>query len=135
MPALSGFIFYSQVRKIMTLAKSVLATAFLQLADQPIIEKHTIEGIGEIGLLQLSLAAQQKWSAAPKDMGAVVLLKNTVCDPETGVLVLESLSEEELKRLPVKTLGSILDKVYKQNGMTKNKDVPEELKNSQADQS
>ena len=30
----------------MTLAKSVLATAFLQLADQQIFEKHTIEGIG-----------------------------------------------------------------------------------------
>lgn len=120
----------------MTLAKSVLATAFLQLADNPVIEKHTIEGLGEIGLLQLSLAAQQKWSAAQKGMGTVVLLKSTVCDPETGVLVLESLSEEELKRLPVKILGLILDKVYKQNGITiNNKEEPEELKNSQADQS
>lgn len=119
----------------MTLAKSVLATAFLQLADNPVIEEHTIEGIGKIGLLQLSLAAQQKWSAAPKDMGTVVLLKNTVCDPETGVLVLESLSDKDLKRLPVPTLSLILEKVYKQNGLIKNKEEPEELKNSQADQS
>ena len=120
----------------MTLVKSALATAFLQLADKPVIEKHTIEGIGEIGLLQLSLAAQQKWSEAPKGMGAVVLLRSTVCDPETGILVLDSLKGEELKRLPVKTFNSILEKIYKQNCMiTKNKEEPEELKNSQADQS
>ena len=120
----------------MTLVKVALATAFLQLAEKQVIEKHSIEGIGEIGLLQLSLAAQQIWSAAPKNMGAVVLLKNTVCDPETGVLALDSLSDEELKSLPMKTFNSILEKIYKQNGIvTQNKEEQVELKNSQADQS
>lgn len=131
--------FCIQVRNIMTLAvKSALATAFLQLAEKPVIEVHNIEGLGEVGLLQLSLSAQQEWSAAEKNMGAVVLIKNTVCDPVTGELVLKELADEDLKKLPMKVLNIIVEKVYKQNGITTKGEEdrePEELKNSPADQS
>ena len=112
---------------------AALALAFLQLAEKPVVETHQIDGLGEFGLLQLSIAGQQKWSAAEKDMGAIVLLKNTVCDPETRELVLEQLSDEDLKKLPLKVLNSILEKVYVQNGIKTKVDEEEaELKNSTA---
>lgn len=125
------------VRKIMTsVVTAALASAFLQLAEKPVVEIHNIDGLGEIGLLQLSLAGQQKWSAAEKGMGAIVLLKNTVCDPATRELVLEQLSDEDLKKLPLKVLNYILEKVYVQNGIkTKGDEEEVELKNSKADQS
>lgn len=129
--------FFLLVRKIMaSVVTAALALAFLQLAEKPVVETHQIDGLGEIGLLQLSIAGQQKWSAAEKDMGAIVLLKNTVCDPETRELVLEQLSDEDLKKLPLKVLNSILEKVYVQNGIKTKADEEEvELKNSTADQS
>ena len=117
--------------------KSALATAFLQLAEKPVIEVHNIEGLGEVGLLQLSLSAQQKWSAAEKSKGSIVLLKNTVCDPETGDLVLNDLDDEKLQQLPLKVVNDILKHVFKQNGIltkTEQDQEPEELKNSTADQ-
>lgn len=129
--------FFVLVRKIMaSVVTAALALAFLQLAEKPVVETHQIDGLGEIGLLQLSIAGQQKWSAAEKNMGAIVLLKNTVCDPETRELVLEQLSDEDLKKLPLKVLNSILEKVYVQNGIKTKADEEEvELKNSTADQS
>ena len=121
--------------------KSALATAFLQLAETPVIEVHNIESLGEIGIKQLSLAAQQEWAAAGNGLGLVTLIKNTVCDPETGELVLKQIPDDELKKLPLKVLNSITEKVYKQNGIAlkgssdSEKDESVELKNSQADQS
>ncbi|ELW81964.1 hypothetical protein ACINWC743_1576 [Acinetobacter sp. WC-743] len=120
---------------------SALATAFLQLAENPVIEVHNIDGLGDIGIKQLSLAAQQEWASAGSGLGLVTLLKNTVCDPHSGDLVLKQLPDEELKKLPLPILNNIVEKVYKQNGIAmsgdKNNQSNEsvELKNSQADQS
>lgn len=133
--------FCIQVRNIMTLTvASALATAFLQLAEKPVIEVHNIDGLGKIGIKQLSLAAQQEWAAAGRDLGLVTLIKNTVCDPETGELVLKQIPDDELKKLPLKVLSNITKKVYKQNDIVLKgdekleKDEPTELKNSEADQ-
>lgn len=121
----------------MTAVQVGLAAAFLQLAKESPVETHNIAGLGEVGLLQLSLQRQQNWSNAAKDMGAIVLIKNTVCDPVTRELVLLEMADEELKNLPLPVVNSLLEKIYIQNGIkTKDKNEEgEELKNSKADQS
>lgn len=116
---------------------TALATAFLNLTEEKVIETHQIDGLGEIGLLQLSLSAQQQWSSAKEGMGSIVLLKNTVCDPATGDLVLKGIEDAKLQQLPIKIVNEIVKKVFKQNGIltkTDKNEESEELKNSTADQ-
>lgn len=116
-----------------------VASLFLAAADHREIETHDIEGLGKVGIKKLSIAARDEWVASEKD-STICLLQNAVCDPDTGILVLKEIQLERLKELPTTIVDSLIEKIFKHNGMKTVKDLREEqqsveLKNSKADQS
>ncbi|WP_151731858.1 hypothetical protein [Acinetobacter ursingii] len=115
-----------------------LAASFLQLAQASKIETHNIDGLGEIGIKELTIENRDIWMKAQKENNnpTVVLLQHTVCEPETGELVLKQVSVDDLKQLPMTVVNDIVGKVFKQNKIETAKTTQsEELKNSDASQS
>lgn len=115
-----------------------LAASFLAIANSPKIEVFNIDGLGQIGLKQLTIENRDTWLKAQKDNdnATIVLLQCTVCEPETGELVLKQLSVDELRQLPMSVVNEIVEKVFDQNGIKTSKDKADaELKNSEANQS
>ena len=116
----------------------VLASLFLSMADNREIETHEIEGLGKVGIKKLSIAARDEWVASDKD-STVCLIQNAVCDSETGELVLKKIAVDRLKELPTSVVDSLIEKIFKHNGIKTVKEAreekqSEELKNSNADQ-
>ena len=112
----------------------VLAAAFLKIADNREIEIHEIEGLGKIGIKRLSIGARDSWLEQTND-SQIYLLQRTVCDPETGELVLDKIDVERLKDLPVDVAENIGMLILKQNGfktVKSNSSESEEIKNSEA---
>lgn len=119
--------------------ESALALAFLNIADNRQIETHEIDGLGKIGLKELSVGLRDEWSKI-KDDSIIWLVQNTVCDPESGEFVLKQIEVARLKELPSKIIDGVVDLVFKQNGfkVATKKEVrmeSQELKNSEANQS
>lgn len=115
---------------------SALTTAFLNVAENRDIEIHDIEGLGKIGIKRLSIGARDAW-IEQSDNQQIYLLQNTVCDPETGELVLDKIDIERLKDLPINIAEQIGKLVFKQNGFKTKEDYgleSDELKNSKASQ-
>lgn len=115
-----------------------LAAAFVKLAENRNIEVHEIEGLGKVGLKQLSISGRDRW-LEEKDSSTACLLQSAVCDPETGELVLKHLSYEDIKELPMNIVDELARKIFKQNNFKTVKELKQddavELKNSVADQS
>lgn len=114
---------------------SALTDAFLNIAGNREIEIHEIEGLGTIGIKRLSIGARDAWLEKPENQ-QIRLMQSTVCDPETGELVLDKIDIERLKDLPVNIAEKIGELVFKQNGFKTVKSGSEsnELKNSEASQ-
>lgn len=94
---------------------SPLATAFLNLADNRQIEIHDVEGLGKVGLKELSIGLRDDWSKIKED-SVIWLVQNTVCDPDTGELVLQQIDVARLKEIPSKIFDAVVSLVFKQNG-------------------
>jgi len=115
-----------------------LAASFVALSSAPKIEVHHINGLGEVGLKELTIENRDIWLKAQKENNnaTIVLLQCTVCEPETGELVLKQLSVDDLSQLPMSVVNNIVELVFKQNGIKTAKEQDnEELKNSEANQS
>lgn len=116
---------------------SALASAFLNIVDNRDIEIHEISGIGKVGIKRLSIGGRDAWMER-EDNQQIYLLQQTVCDPETGELVLDKIDIERLKGLPVDVAEELGLLIFKQNGFKTSRDEGSEsteLKNLEASQS
>lgn len=127
---------------------SALATAFLTMVDHPKIITVDIAGLGSVGIRELNLKTRDEWLEKMKtDNGhqTIFLLQSSVCEPETGELVLNQLTVEQLQGLPVQVVNSIVTEINQLNGFktkeqieaeqSKNGGESEQLKNSETNQS
>lgn len=114
-----------------------LAAAFLALAENKDFVTDEVEGLGKIGLKRLSLADRDAWVEADKDSVAVII-KGSVCDPETGELSLKNLTNDQIKAIPGPIADELVKKIYKHNNIKTLADIqaekeagqePEQLKN------
>lgn len=125
---------------------SALASAFLDLSANPKIVTVEITGLGPIGLREISLKTRDDWLEKVKanEDQTIYLLQNSVCEPDTGELVLKQLSVEDLGGLPAHVVNQIVTEINQLNGFktkdqiaaekAKNDGDSEQLKNSEANQ-
>lgn len=116
-----------------------IAAAFMYSANNRDIEKHEVEGLGEVGLKKLSIGGREDWLRAELSEQPIILIQNTVCDPITGELVLKELTPKQLKELPIPLVEELTKLIFKQNGFktvaeAQAEKESEELKNLEADQ-
>lgn len=116
--------------------QNTLLTAFLNVAACGKPEIHEIAGLGKIGLKGLSIGSRDEWSTT-ENHSTIFLIQNTVCDPETGELVLKGIDVERLKELPASIVDLLVPLIFKQNGFktvaeVKSEAESQELKNSEA---
>lgn len=120
-----------------------LVDSFLNLAENPAIQVHEdIVELGRIGTQAMSIEDRDQWLTLQKENYAsatVVLIQNSVCDPDSGELVLKQVDAEKLKKLPAIVSDKLVKKIFAQNGIkTKADELKEgenELKNSETTQS
>ncbi|MDO7525708.1 hypothetical protein Q5M60_12150 [Acinetobacter baumannii] len=116
-----------------------LINKFLEITTKPHFEVVEVVQLGKIGLRQLTIATRDEWFDAQKNDSKTafpILMKNTVCDPETGDLVLLEIENEELRKLPAVVEKDLFSKICKANGIKTQAEAEqeEELKNSEAGQ-
>ncbi|MCT9271128.1 hypothetical protein KTH70_07330 [Acinetobacter baumannii] len=114
-----------------------LAAAFLAVAENKDFIIDEVEGLGRIGLKRLSLEDRDAWVAAEND-SIPIIIKGSVCDPETGELSLKELNNDQIKKIPGHIADELLKKIYKHNGIKTMAEInaereagkePEQLKN------
>lgn len=122
----------SQKQTVSTVvATSPLATAFLNIAYNRAVDIHEIQGLGKVGLKELSVGLRDQWAKIKED-SLIWLLQQTICDPDTGEFVLKTIEVDRLKEMPTVVFEKLVDLVFEQNGFKGN--GSEELKNLPADQ-
>lgn len=127
---------------------SALATAFLAMVDHPKIATVQIDGLGPIGIREMNLKTRDEWlekTEKDKKNQTIFLLQSSVCEPETGELVLNQLTVEQLQGLPMNVINSIVTEINQLNGFKTKEQIEaekaqnggdsEQLKNSETNQS
>ncbi|EHU2604698.1 hypothetical protein AZH07_RS02215 [Acinetobacter baumannii] len=116
-----------------------LINKFLEITEKPRFEVVEVEQLGKIGLRLLTIETRDEWLEAQKNdpkTAFPILMKNTVCDPDSGELVLQELETEQLRKLPAMVEKDLFSKICKANGIKTQAEAKqeEELKNSEAGQ-
>lgn len=114
-----------------------LINKFLEITAKPNFEVVEVAQLGKIGLRQLTIATRDEWFEAQKNdpkTAFPILMKNTVCDPETGELVLLEIENEQLRKIPALVENDLFSKICKANGIKTQAEAKQEqeLKNSEA---
>lgn len=103
----------------------------IKLSVEP--KQVEIDGLGLVGIRKMTLADRMAWVEAG-NKGGVVLIKRTVCDPESGELSLKEMSDDDLLELPTEVADALLEEIVSHNGLNKKAQESEELKNLEANQ-
>ncbi|HBO4583265.1 hypothetical protein IAF28_09030 [Acinetobacter baumannii] len=116
-----------------------LINKFLEITEKPRFEVVEVERLGKIGLRLLTIETRDEWLEAQKNdpkTAFPILMKNTVCDPDSGELVLQEIETEQLRKLPAMVEKDLFSKICKANGIKTQEEAKreEELKNSEAGQ-
>ncbi|PJG66763.1 hypothetical protein [Acinetobacter seifertii] len=114
-----------------------LINKFLEITEKPSFDVVEVVQLGKVGLRQLTIASRDAWTEAQKDepkTAIAILFQNTVCDPDTGELVLDEVDVEQLSKLPIVVVNDLFLKICKANGIKTQEEAEREaeLKNSEA---
>lgn len=117
---------------------SNLVDKFLGVVGKPTVIKVHVPELGEVGVRTSMLLGERTkfYAERTTETANALLLQQTVCDPETGNLVLSNLSLEEINALPTHVIDPLLDSALVAIGLKKvdSKEGDEELKNLETDQ-
>lgn len=121
-----------------------LADMFLATIGKPAMTIVEVPELGKVGVRTSMLLGERSKFYADRttDTANALLLQKTVCDPETGELVLSNLTLEQINSLPTHVVDPLLDMALPAIGIKKaavEKEAErlveaEELKNSESDQ-
>ena len=121
-----------------------LVDMFLGAIGKPAMTVIEVPELGKVGVRTSMLLGERSKFYADRttDTATAMLLQKTVCDPNTGDLVLAGLTLEQINSLPTHVVDPLLDMALPAIGIKKaviEKETEklveaEELKNSETDQ-
>lgn len=115
---------------------SKLVDMFLGTIGKPSLTVITVPDLGRVGVRTSMLLGERSSFFADRtpESANALLLQKTVCDPETGDLVLSSLTLDQINSFPTHVADPLLDSAFLAIGIKKaEKPEDEELKNSETD--
>ncbi|MCU4378851.1 hypothetical protein [Acinetobacter haemolyticus] len=120
---------------------SKLVNAFLSTVGKTAMQVIEVPEIGRVGVrTSMLLNERAAYFAERKDNDGIanaLMLKKTVCDPDTGELILGELSLDQINQLPTHVTDPMVKVALAAIGVTKEmleekiKEEPKELKNSE----
>lgn len=125
---------------------SNLVNAFLGAVGKTAMQVIEVPEIGRVGVRTSMLLSERAAYFAERknndEIANALMLKKTVCDPDTGELILGELSLEQINNLPTHVTDPMVKVALEAIGVTKQmieaqvkkEAEPEELKNSENDQ-
>lgn len=116
---------------------SKLVDMFLGTIGKPSLVAINVPEFGRVGVRTSMLLGERSSFFADRtaETANALLLQKTVCDPETGDLVLASLSLDQINSFPTHIVDPLLDSAFLAIGIkNEGKTEGEELKNSETDQ-